>query len=107
MRVTKTEVHAVSASPWIPLDPHKNPVNVGFAVVKSGTGDITFSVKHTFDDVLTEASATEFNHETVSAATANAQGSYLYPISAIRLRVTAVSGVAGATLAVIQAGISR
>lgn len=109
MRVQKQVLTAVSSAPWIPLDPHKNPGNIGFYVTKIGGAgtDITFSVQHTFDDVLTEASATAFDHSTVSGKTANIDGSYLFPISAIRLRVTAISGAASAVLGVIQAGISR
>lgn len=109
MRVQKQVLTAVSSAPWIPLDPHLNPVNVGFYVAKIGGAgtDITFSVQHTFDDVLTESSATAFDHSTASGKTASLDGSYAYPISAIRLRVTAVSGAASAVLGVIQAGISR
>jgi len=107
MRVTKQSLNAVSAAPWIPLDPHRNPVNVGFGVTKVGTGDITFKVQHTFDDVLAEASAVAFDHSLVSGKTASQDGSYAYPISAIRLNVTAVSGVATAILSVVQAGISH
>ena len=110
MRITKKEIHAVSASPWIPLDPNRNPVGVGFYVQRTGGAatDATYSVQHTFDDVLADASATAFDHSTVSGKTSVLiEGSYTYPISAIRLNVTAVSGAASVTLGVIQAGINR
>lgn len=108
MNIAKQSLTAVSVAPWIPLDPLRNPVHVGFGVTKIGTGDITFKVQHTFDNVMEPgASATAYDHSLVSGKTASIEGSYLYPISAIRLNVTAVSGVATAALTVLQAGVSR
>lgn len=108
-KITKTEIHAVSASPWIPLDPHRNPISIGFYVQKTGAAatDATFSVQHTFDDVYADASATAFDHSTVSGKVATIEGNYTIPISAIRVKITAISGAASVTLGVIQAGMSR
>lgn len=70
-----------------------NPFNVGFGVVVSGTVDYT--VQHTFDG------ANWFDHETIAAQTANADGNYAYPVAGIR--VTVNSGTGSATLTTIQA----
>ena len=105
-RLTQVSLSASGASAWIPLNPLQEPFSVGFGVIKIGTGDITFSVQHTFDNVLAEASAASiFDHPTVSGKTADIDGNYAFPCYAMRLRVTAVSGVATATLKVIQAGV--
>lgn len=102
---TRTLTSAASASTWIPMNQYAVPFNVGFGVVKTGTGDITFTVQHTFDNVLAGDTATAFDHSEVSGQTASVDGNYAYPVAAIRLNVTAVSGVATAALRVKQAGV--
>ncbi len=85
-------------------DVHTTPFAIGFGVVKTGT--VSFTVQHTFDDVasptFSAASATWFNHASVAAATANADGNYAYPVRGIRLVQNSGSGSCVMTL--IQAG---
>lgn len=106
MRMQQVAGNAVSAYPWMPLDQHIAPFNVGFGVVKTGTGDITYTVQHTFNNVIAGSAATAFDNSYVSGKTANADGNYAFPVAAIRLNVTAVSGVATAELTAWQAGLS-
>lgn len=105
MRSVTKSVTGVGVSAPIPLDNYISPFNVGFGVKVSGT--VTFTVQHTFDDVFaagyTPASGTWFDHPTVSADSANTDGNYAFPVSAIRLNVTAGSGTA--TLTATQAGL--
>lgn len=103
-RPVSVTLNAASASTPILLNHFPAPVNIGFGVVKAGTGDVTYTVQHTFDDVGNGATATWFDHSLVSGKTATVDGSYLYPIMAVRLNVTAVSGAVTATLKVVQAG---
>ncbi|RJO72860.1 MAG: hypothetical protein C4523_02495 [Myxococcales bacterium] len=98
---------AGTQSAWIPLDQHISPFNVGFGVVKSGTGDITYSVQHTFNDVLAGETATAFDHSSVSGATGSVDGNYAYPVKAVRLNITAASGASSLQFYVIQAGITQ
>lgn len=94
-----------SATGWIPTDIHSTPFNVGFGVVVNGTRDVTFRVEHTFDNVFNSSvTPTAFVHEDVSAANANSDGNYAYPVRAIRLAFVSASGTASATITVIQAG---
>lgn len=95
----------VSATPYVTMNLYEVPFNVGFGVVKSGAGDITFTVQHTFDDFQNGATATAFDHSEVSGKTGTVDGNYAYPVRGIRLNVTAVSGAATATLKVLQAGV--
>ena len=88
---------------WVPLDTYQNPFSIGFGVRVSGTGDITYSVQHTFDNALAVAPVTAFDHPEVSGRTISMEGNYAFPVNAIRLRITAASGAANATLDVIQA----
>jgi len=95
----------VSAYPWVPLNQYAVPFNVGFGISKGGTGDTTFRVEHTFDNVLTGASAgSVFTHIDVSAATASRDGNYAYPVAAVRLNVASVSGAATLVFSVLQTG---
>lgn len=79
----------------IAMDRWKNPFNVGFGcVVDSGTP--TFTVEHTFDDIQdfswAEGSANWFPHEDIADDTASVDGNYAFPVTAIRLRVSAGPG---------------
>ena len=78
------------------------PFNVGFGVTI--TGAPTYTVQHTFDNPWTTASPTWFDHPTVAAEVANADGNYAFPVAAIKVVVTSETGTA--TLTVIQAGIA-
>jgi len=98
-------VAGVSASDWIPMNQHEVPFNVGFGVVKAGTGDITFTVQHTFDNILGGETATAFDHSEVSGKSATIDGNYAYPVTGVRLNVTATSGAATATIKIRQAGV--
>jgi hypothetical protein len=82
-----------------------SPFNVGFGVIVSGT--VNFTVQHTFDDVFSPSfnagTATWFPHPTIAAQSANVDGNYAFPVTAIRLLVN--SGGGTATLVLLQAGI--
>lgn len=83
------------------VDHYRNPFNIGFAVVVSGT--ITYTVQHTFDDVLDAAvTPTWFNHLTATGLTVSTDGNYAFPVRGIRVSNT--SGAGTTTLTVIQAG---
>ena len=83
----------------VPVDYLQNRFLVGVGVVVSGT--VTYSVQHSYDDVLNPAvtpvwfTATDF-----SGKTANFDGSYVSPIRGLRLNVTAGTGTA--TMTVLQ-----
>ncbi len=101
MRPMVTSKTGTGASSVLVLDHYRNPFNVGLAVVVSGT--VTYTVQHTFDDVL-DASVTPtwFSHEQLAGQVAAADGNYAFPVRGIRLNVTAGTGTA--TLTAIQAG---
>lgn len=99
-QVTATVAAVASSSP-IPMDRKQNPFNVGFGVVVTGT--LTYTVEHTFDDfaAIGAATATWLPHATVAAATASASGNYAFPVTAVRLTVTAYTS-GGATMTLLQ-----
>lgn len=105
MRPVTQTVTGVGVSAPIPWDNYISPFNIGFGVKVTGT--VNYTVQHTFDDVqangYTPASGTWYNHPDVAAQTANADGNYAFPVTAIRLNVASGSG--SATLTAIQAGI--
>lgn len=94
MRPITQGVTGAGNSDGIPLDHYISPFNVGFGVVVSGA--VTYSVQHTFDGV------NWFTHPTVIAQTTNQDGNYAFPVTQIRLNVSAGTGTA--TLTAIQAG---
>lgn len=52
MRPVTVRLSAAGFSPWIPLDHYSASFNVGFGVKLSSNGNLTYSVQHTFDNVL-------------------------------------------------------
>jgi hypothetical protein len=97
---TVSQTGTGSTAPIV-MDTNKNPFNVGFGVVKTGTVD--FTVQHTFDNPFGTIT-TWFNHPTVAAQIANADGNYAFPVTAIRLTMN--SGDGTATLKLLQAGVA-
>ena len=101
MKLQTVSQTGVGSSSAIVMNLNATPFNVGFGVVKTGTVDYT--VQHTFDDPNV-ALSTWFNHPTVAAQIANADGNYAFPVTAIR--VTMNSGTGTVILKLIQAGIA-
>jgi hypothetical protein len=89
-RITET-VTGVGTSPVLPMDFRAQVFNIGFGCEITGTA--TYSVQHTFDDIYNPAiTPVWFNNATVNAATTNMDGNYAFPVSALRLNVTASTG---------------
>lgn len=100
-----TTVATATATRWIPLDQFETPFNVGFGVVKSGGGNRTFSVQHTFDNIFDpNVTPSAFTHADVTAATASIDGNYAFPVAAVRLNVASGSGSAQCRFVVRQTG---
>ena len=95
--VSKT---GIGSSTSIVVNTNVTPVNIGFGVVVTGT--VTYTVQHTFDDPATGFS-TWFSHPTVVDETTNQDGNYAFPVTGIKVLVTAGDGTAA--LKLIQAGI--
>lgn len=101
MKVQTVSKTGTGSSSAIVMNTNTNPFNVGFGVIVSGTVDYT--VQHTFDDPAV-GFTTWFNHPTIAAQIASADGNYAFPVTGIR--VTVNSGTGSATLKLIQAGIA-
>ena len=95
--VSKTGTGSSSA---LVMNTNVTPFNVGFGVIVDGT--VNYTVQHTFDDPAV-GFTTWFSHPTVAGETANADGNYAFPVTGIKLLVSA--GTGSATLNLIQAGI--
>jgi len=82
-----------------------SPFNVGIGC-NITSGSPTYTVQHTFDDVFAPtfdpATATWYDHPTLNAAIADADGNYAFPVTAIKVVVT---GTGVVQMTVIQAGI--
>jgi len=88
MRPQVISVSSVAASAPIPMDRLQVPFNVGFGV-SLGRGVMTYTVEHTFDDILNGATATWFPNSTVTAQTTNKDGNlalFLLPLFVLMLQ---------------------
>lgn len=106
MRPIRVTVSGVAASPPIAISNYNAPCNVGLGVKISATA--TYTVQFTFDDIFASnfvaGSAVWYNSSDtgVVAATANAMSNLAFPVTAVRVNVTASTGTV--TMTVIQAG---
>ncbi len=85
------------------------PFNIGIGCVCNSTSAITaYNVEHSFDytgsSVFISSNATWFLNSTISAASSNLSGNYAFPVSAVRLNVTAGSSTGTISFTAIQAG---
>jgi len=92
----------VGASSPIVMNLNATPFNVGFGVVV--TGSATYTIQHTFDN-LGSGFVTWYPHPTIAGKTDNQDGNYAFPVSGIRVLVTAATNGSTVTATVIQAGI--
>lgn len=101
MRVDKISQTGVGQSATYPVNWRGGPggFQIGLGAVVSGT--VTYTVQHCFDDVLKGDTPTWFDHATLVGQTANKDGNYASPITAIRLNVTAGTGTV--TLGIVPA----
>jgi len=106
-----------TTTPWLP-DYYKDApfaIGVGCTVTSTSTGT-SYNVEHTFDpifsgvfpssvSVIASTSATWFQNTGISGASSNANGNYAFPVTGIRLNVTAGSSTGVITMTLIQAGM--
>ncbi len=108
MRPIRVTVGSATVSAPVPMDQYETPFNIGLGVALSAGANLTYKVQHTFDDVFSPtfnaATATWYDHATLTAKTASSDGNYAYPVVAIRLNVTPYTS-GSAVLTVLQAGI--
>lgn len=92
----------VGASQTVPLDQYLTPFNVSLALVITGTVDVT--VEFTFDDVFGDFPGPHSwtDHPDLTNITADADATFISPVSACRLLTN--SGDGEAVLRIIQAG---
>ena len=88
-----------SSSPAV-MNTNISPFNVGFGVVVTGT--VTYTVEHTFDDPGI-GFTNWFPHPTIADKATDQDGNYAFPVSGVRITVTAGGG--SVSMNVIQAGI--
>ena len=81
-------------------DLHLTPFNIGFGCVVDTTAK--FTVQHTFETDVS-AGTKFFPHEFVVQASADIDGNYAFPVTGIRLEVSAAN-TGGVTGTFIQAG---
>lgn len=105
MRALSVTVNSATSSAALPLDTYRNPFNVGIGCVISGGATLTYKVQHTFDDIWNSAvTPTWFDNASITGKTTSFDGNYAYPVTAVRLTVTAYTS-GSVTMTVIQSGM--
>lgn len=101
MKTQTVSQTGTGSSSSIVTNTNTTPFNVGFGVIATGT--VTYTIQHTFDSPGT-GFTTWYPHPTIAAKSDNQDGNYAFPVSGIKILVTAGAGTA--TLNLIQAGIT-
>ena len=106
-RPVRVTVSSLTTSTVIPLNTYADPFNVGIGCDISAGGSLTYTVEHTFDNVqapgFNPANATWYSNSILTNITTDKDGNYSYPVTGIRLNVTAYTS-GSVTMTVIQAG---
>lgn len=100
MKVQTVSKTGVGSSSALVMNTNISPFNVGFGTVVTGT--VTYTIQHTFDDPGV-GFTTWYSHPTVVDEDANADGNYAFPVTGVKILVTAGDG--SVTLKLVQAGI--
>jgi hypothetical protein len=95
----------VANSATVPVNHRAETFAIGFGCVVDAGATLTYKVQHTFDDIYEKArtggTVDWFDHATVTGKTANSDGNYAFPVTAIRIAITAwTSG--GVTLTILE-----
>jgi hypothetical protein len=101
MKVQTASRTGVGSTDVIVINTNVTPVNIGFAVIVTGT--VNYSVQFTYDDPGI-GFTTFFDDATITSKTVNEDGSINFPITGIKVLVN--SGTGTVTMKVVQAGIS-
>lgn len=106
-RPTRLTLGSVTTSAVFTPDLDRDPFNIGIGVAVAAGSTLTYSVEYTFDDVAANnfnpATATWTALSTLSGKTATADGNIAYPVTGVRLNMTAWTA-GSATVTFIQAG---
>jgi hypothetical protein len=100
MKLITVSKTGTGSSASIVMNTDISPFNVGFGVIVDGT--VNYTVQHTFDDPSV-GFTTWFDHPSVAALAADADGNYAFPVTGIKVLVN--SGGGSVTLKLVQAGI--
>ena len=102
MKPIRGSLSAVGNSPWIPVDTYQDPMNIT-VTVEVASGDPTYSVVWTTDDVFNNANPTPFaGPANLTGATTTQSGAIGGPITGVQIQMTGGAGVIN--YALIQAG---
>lgn len=100
MKVIKqTRTAAVSAYPWVALDPRGSGSTLSYQMTLSGTGNLQYAIQFTLDD---PELTTPTIFAAIATAAVDAGAGYTNPVAGIRVQVFSVSGAVDYTLRVLQ-----
>jgi hypothetical protein len=100
MKVQTVSKTGTGSTDAVVINTNISPVNIGFAVVVTGT--VNYSVQFSYDDPAV-GFTTWFDDVSITSKTGNEDGSINFPITGIKVLIN--SGTGTATMSVVQAGI--
>ena len=99
--------NGVGSSPWKLTNWHISPINIGLAVIVTGT--VNYTVEYTYSDPTNtypdpDGFPVPFPVTSLASKTATADSNIIIPVAAVRLTIN--SGTGSAELIILQAGIA-
>ena len=109
MRPVRQTLSASGVTAPVPLDHYISPFNASLGCIVSVGATVNYKVQHTFDDVFAAgfnpSTAAWFDHADLTGETASTDGNYAFPVTAVRLNATTLTG-GTITFVVTQAGVA-
>lgn len=101
LSVTNSTTGAASSNPY-PVNWKAQNFGIGLGCTVTGSKGIGYDIEHSFDDPKS-GFTNWFKHASLTNKTISTDGSYAFPITAIRIAITAqsVSG-GGVSVAIVQ-----
>lgn len=88
--------NGIGGTRWLPVDWIKDPFNVGFGCVVTGT--VNYTVQHTFDDIFDgSVIPVAFDHTDIANEITNQQGNYQFAARALRVKINSGTGTVRST----------
>jgi len=99
--VSNSATGSTQSSPY-PVNFKANNFGIGLGLTMTASKGIAADIEHTFDDPKV-ALSTWHKHEALTSQSASADGNYAFPVTAIRINVTAATATGGTTtLQIVQ-----
>ena len=104
MRPTSVTVGSATTSAVLPINWRAVSFRISIGCIISAGANLVYKVQHTFDNIYDpDVTPTWLDHSTLTGKVDNGDGSYISPITAVRLNVTSYTS-GSVTMTIVSGG---